>query len=74
MSCGFYFRWGRIHYEAGLLVEYLSDVKGYPLETIMADSVRHDAVLNEMLKWGKTEPTNSIQPVHSGGANLPQSV
>ena len=43
--------WDRIHYEAGLLVEYLLDVRGYSIEEIIADSVTLDAVRSELLEW-----------------------
>jgi len=39
--------WGRIHYEAGLLFEYLLDVKGYALEDIIADSVTRQKALEK---------------------------
>ncbi|PKK83240.1 MAG: hypothetical protein CVT49_09545 [candidate division Zixibacteria bacterium HGW-Zixibacteria-1] len=43
--------WDRIHYEAGLLVEFLLDVKGYTVEDIVADSVTSETTLTELLEW-----------------------
>ncbi|MEW5923157.1 MAG: hypothetical protein AB1746_04145, partial [Candidatus Zixiibacteriota bacterium] len=51
--------WDRIHYEAGLLVEFLLEVKEYSLDDIMADSVSQEATLTELIKWceiQRTEP------------------
>ena len=44
-------RWAHIHYEAGLLFEYLLDVKGYTLEDIIADSVTAEKTLEELYDW-----------------------
>ena len=44
-------RWVRIHYEAGILFEYLMDIKGYTLDDILADSVSREKSLAEISEW-----------------------
>jgi len=46
-----YRRWDRIHYEAGLLVEFLLDVEGYTAEEILADSVTREETSAAMKAW-----------------------
>jgi hypothetical protein len=41
----------RGHYIWGLMMEYLINVKGMSLETVMADSVTKEAVYQEMMAW-----------------------
>ena len=45
------YEWDRIHFKAGLLVEYLIEIERYSLEEIMADSVLAEDVYSEMLAW-----------------------
>ncbi|UCD16695.1 MAG: hypothetical protein JSV44_09570 [Candidatus Zixiibacteriota bacterium] len=47
--------WDRIHYEAGLLVEFLIDVQSYTLTDIIADSVTRDETLAAMMAWVKEQ-------------------
>jgi hypothetical protein len=49
-----YRRWDRVHYEAGLLVEFLLDVEGYTAEEIIADSVTREETLAAMKAWYDT--------------------
>jgi hypothetical protein len=41
----------REHYRAGLIVEYLSELKGYSFADIMDDSLRLDSAYEEMIQW-----------------------
>jgi len=43
--------WDRIHYEAGLLMEFLLDVRGYTLGAIIADSITRDDTYSAMMDW-----------------------
>jgi len=43
--------WDRIHFEAGLLVEFLLDIQGHDLRAITADSVTRDHTHAAMLEW-----------------------
>jgi hypothetical protein len=43
--------WDRIHYEAGLMVEFLLDVRGLELRGILGDSVGRDSTYAAMLEW-----------------------
>ncbi|MFC1475434.1 hypothetical protein ACFLQW_00345 [Candidatus Zixiibacteriota bacterium] len=43
--------WDRIHYEAGLLVEFLIDVQNYRLDEIVADSITRDETLAALNAW-----------------------
>jgi hypothetical protein len=45
--------WDRVHYEAGLLVEYLIEIRGYSPEDITADSVTHSVTLAQMTEWAR---------------------
>jgi hypothetical protein len=47
--------WDRIHYEAGLLVEYLLEVEGRSLEYVISDSVTRAATLDAMAEWARTQ-------------------
>lgn len=47
--------WDRIHYESGLLVEFLLDVQGYGLEDIVADSVTREETLAALMAWCKAQ-------------------
>ena len=51
--------WNRIHYEAGLLVEYLKEIEGYSLKQIVADSISHDTVYDAMIAWSQSQSTTS---------------
>ncbi|MEE8576851.1 MAG: hypothetical protein V3T31_06315 [candidate division Zixibacteria bacterium] len=46
--------WDRIHYEAGLLVEYLLEVEGYSIEEILDDSIIRKETLSRMINWSAT--------------------
>ena len=50
--------WDRIHYEAGLLVEFLIDIQGYTLEDIVADSVTDGDTRAAMLAWAAGHPAS----------------
>jgi hypothetical protein len=43
--------WDRLHYEAGLLVEFLIEVRGYSVDEICADSVTKVETLVELATW-----------------------
>jgi len=43
--------WDRIHYEAGLLMEFLLDVRGLTLGTIVADSITRENTYTAMMEW-----------------------
>jgi hypothetical protein len=43
----------RDYYKSELMVEFLSEIKGYNLTDIMDDSVKHDETFNDMLVWYK---------------------
>ena len=43
--------WDRIHYEAGLLMEFLLDVRGYDLGTVIPDSISREDTHAAMLEW-----------------------
>jgi hypothetical protein len=46
--------WDRIHYEAGLMTEFLLEVRGIALEDLITDRRTGDQVLSEMLRWAET--------------------
>ena len=46
--------WDRIHYEAGLMVEFLLEVQGMALEDLLADSVTREGTRSAMLEWGRS--------------------
>lgn len=48
-------RWDRIHYEAGLLVEFLVDMKGYSLEDIVSDSVTAEETRSALHAWADAQ-------------------
>jgi hypothetical protein len=43
--------WDRIHYEAGLLVEFLLDVRGVEFRDVIADSVTREITYEAMADW-----------------------
>lgn len=43
--------WDRIHYEAGLMVEFLLEECDYTLEDVLADSTDGDSVRQRLLGW-----------------------
>ncbi|MDH4045857.1 MAG: hypothetical protein OEY20_16990 [Gemmatimonadota bacterium] len=45
--------WDRIHYEAGLLVEFLMDVRGHTLTDIAADSVTQEGTRTALRAWAE---------------------
>jgi len=45
--------WDRIHYEAGLMMEFLLDVRGYDLRTVVSDSITYDDTHAAMLGWAE---------------------
>ena len=47
--------WDRIHYEAGLLVEFLLEVKGYTIEQMLADSVTADTTMAALAEWARLQ-------------------
>lgn len=48
--------WDRIHYESGLLVEYLIDVRGLSPEEIAADGVTLEATRAALREWAELGP------------------
>lgn len=47
--------WDRIHYEAGLLVEFLFDVKGYSLEDLVSDGVTVEETRSALRAWADAQ-------------------
>jgi hypothetical protein len=45
--------WDRIHYEAGLLIEFLLDIRGMDLGSALADSVTRENTYTAMLEWSR---------------------
>ena len=45
--------WDRIHYEAGLVVEFLIDVQGYTLADVAADSVTQEGARTALRAWAE---------------------
>ena len=45
--------WDRIHYEAGLLVEFLLDVRGYTIEQLPANSIAVDNTMAALAEWAR---------------------
>jgi hypothetical protein len=43
--------WDRIHFEAGLLMEFLLDVRGHDLLTVLPDSIAREDTYAAMLEW-----------------------
>ena len=43
--------WDRIHYEVGLMMEFLLDVRGYDLGTVIPDSITREDTYAAMLEW-----------------------
>jgi len=43
--------WDRVHYEAGLLAEFLVDVRGYSFADVAADSVTREATREALRAW-----------------------
>jgi hypothetical protein len=46
--------WDRVHYEAGLLVEFLIDVRGHTLAEIAADSVTQESTRAALRSWAES--------------------
>ena len=45
--------WDRIHYEAGLLVEFLMEVESLDLRAVLDDRVTREATYSEMVVWSR---------------------
>ncbi len=45
--------WDRIHFETGLLVEFLIDVRGYALADVAADSVTEESTRTQLRTWAE---------------------
>jgi hypothetical protein len=43
--------WDRVHYEAGLLVEYMLDIEGLAFDQLIEDSVTKEAARSAMMTW-----------------------
>ena len=55
--------WDRIHFEAGLLMEFFLDVRGYDLQRVVPDSITHDEAHAAMLEWRRISgPPSPIPP------------
>ena len=46
--------WDRVHYEAGLLVEFLLDVEGLSVEQVISDQVTRDDTYSAMMSWASS--------------------
>lgn len=46
--------WDRVHYEAGLLVEFLIEVRGYTLAEVAADSVTKERTRVTLRSWARS--------------------
>ncbi len=53
--------WARIHYEAGLLVEFLFDVKGYSLEDIVSGSVMLEETRSALRAWADAQHSSAAE-------------
>jgi hypothetical protein len=47
--------WDRVHYEAGLLVEFLLDVQGLSLEQLISDRVTKSDTYSAMMSWASPQ-------------------
>jgi hypothetical protein len=47
--------WDRVHYEAGLLVEFLLDVQGNSLEQVISDRVTRSDAYAAMMSWASSQ-------------------
>jgi hypothetical protein len=47
--------WDRMHYEAGLMVEFLLDVQGVPLERVVSDRVTKSDTYSAMMSWASVQ-------------------
>lgn len=54
--------WDRVHYEAGLLVEFLLDVQGYSLEEIVSESVTVQETRSALRAWADAEDSSASEP------------
>jgi len=52
--------WDRNHYEAGLLVEFLSEVNGQTLEEIASDSVTVEETRSALRAWADAQPSPTV--------------
>jgi hypothetical protein len=46
--------WDRIHYEAGLMVEFLLEVEGLEFRAVLGDSISRDRTYSGMVEWSRT--------------------
>ena len=46
--------WDRVHYEAGLLVEFLIEVRGHTLADVLADRVTETETLADLVTWAES--------------------
>ena len=51
--------WDRIHYEAGILVEFLLDVQGMGLRGVLDERVTPEKAYSEMLEWFRARTNRS---------------
>jgi hypothetical protein len=49
--------WDRVHYEAGLLIEFLLDVEGLSLEHVVSDRVTKSDTYSAMISWASSHGT-----------------
>jgi hypothetical protein len=48
--------WDRIHYEAGLLMEFLLDIQGLELGSVLAENITREETYGAMLGWSAEIP------------------
>jgi len=54
--------WDRIHYEAGLLVEFLIDIRGYAIEDVVAESVTLEDTRVALRSWAAAQFSPPSEP------------
>lgn len=68
--------WDRMHYEAELMVEFLLDVQGVPLERVVSDRVTKSDTYSAMMSWASVQRTQlggSCRHLRGGPARAPRS-
>jgi hypothetical protein len=54
--------WDRIHFEAGLMVEFLLEVRGLAFRAALADSISRERTYSEMVEWSRAPRDRSGVP------------
>ncbi len=59
--------WDRVHYEAGLLVEFLLDVQGVSPEELISDRVTRNDTYSAMISWASLQGEIKERPLNHPG-------